>query len=196
MRFMIATVCIVPAGVIAGGIWAQHHQSGDMIVAAEMTLAGNTASWNCLSCHLSNPGSSANGGGLGMQVFTSEFADSTLRPVNPPIQVGDTTYAVELDEYGGSLVGHRPGGSVKYAIQYAVGVKQIYYFLTTLPDGRLQILPLAFDLQMRHWLPTGADLPLPETEPVGPGESGRNRLRSPKGACEECHQIAATAHWP
>ena len=187
MRFMTAVGCVVLAGVIAGGIWAQSNQSANVILTA--TFAGYAGSRNCRACHLSNPEHRPNKSDLAMHRFTAEFADSTLRPVNPPIQIGDTTYAIDLDEYGGTLVGSRPGGCVKYAIQYAAGGKHVYYFLTTLPDGHMQVLPLAFDLRTQRWRTIGIDLSPPGHALTGQDEHSRNRLLSLKAECDQCHRI-------
>jgi len=183
MRSSLAIVCIALTGVIVNGIWAQYQQSHGM-------TSINSASQSCLSCHNSNSRyRCALNQDLTVQVFSAEFADSTLRPVNPPIQVGDATYTVELDEYGGSLIGRQPSGSVKYGIQYAVRRKQVYYLLTPLTDGHLQVLPLAFDLRTRCWFSTGASLPQPNHGPAVQGLPPVNKSLKFDAVCGECHRI-------
>ena len=44
----------------------------------------------------------------------------------------------------------------KYPIEQVMGGKNVYYFLTSFKKGRLQTLPLAYDVQKKEWLDTAA----------------------------------------
>ena len=47
-------------------------------------------------------------------------------------------------------------GIKKYPIEHVLGGKNVYYFLTPFKKGRLQTLPLAYDVQKKEWFDTAA----------------------------------------
>jgi len=192
MRFTIPTTCGAFVGLIIGSIGAHYMQSPARLEAGNKG-ATPTVSQNCLSCHVSTPRYRRvlKHNSVRLQVFTAEFADSILRPVNPPVVIGDTRYTVELDEFGGSLIGRRTGGGVKYSIQYVFGGKQIYYFLTTRKDGDLRFLPLAFDRRTRCWLSTSRDRSVPQLGSTAQECSSSAGVLGSRTACEECHDVCA-----
>jgi hypothetical protein len=46
------------------------------------------------------------------------------------------------------------GKKKKYPLRYALGGKNVYYFLTPLERGRLQTLPVAYEVRTRQWFDT------------------------------------------
>jgi hypothetical protein len=50
----------------------------------------------------------------------------------------------------------RTQGPKKYKIEHALGGKNVYYFLTPFPRGRLQTLPIAYDINKKEWFDTAA----------------------------------------
>ena len=59
-----------------------------------------------------------------------------------PVVAGDSLFITEYSENGDSAV---------YRAIHAMGGKYVYYFLTLLDGGRLQVLPLAYDLKTSEW---------------------------------------------
>jgi tetratricopeptide (TPR) repeat protein len=49
-----------------------------------------------------------------------------------------------------------PKGTKKYKIEHVLGGKNVYYFLTLLGRGRLQTLPVAYDVNKKEWFDTAA----------------------------------------
>jgi len=49
-----------------------------------------------------------------------------------------------------------PKVTKKYPIEQALGGKNVYYFLTPMERGRLQVLPLAYDVTKKEWFDTAA----------------------------------------
>ncbi|MBE0618959.1 MAG: hypothetical protein IH608_13710, partial [Proteobacteria bacterium] len=92
--------------------------------------------------------------GLAMQPYTAAFAKETLTPQQWPIAIGKHTYRVDLDE--GAVIEAGPSGTKKYGIEYVLGGKNVCYFLTPLEKGRLQTLPVAFDVNKKDWFDTAA----------------------------------------
>jgi tetratricopeptide (TPR) repeat protein len=93
--------------------------------------------------------------GLAMQPFTPELAAS-LPPQPAPLAAGDARYRVELGPRGGVMVEEGPRGTLRHPILHALGGKNVFYFLTPLDRGRLQTLPLAFDVNRKEWYDTAA----------------------------------------
>ncbi len=92
--------------------------------------------------------------GLAMRPFTPELA-STLPPSGPR-RIGDASYRVELGPGGGAMIEEGPRGTLRHPIAHALGGKNVFYFLTPLGRGRLQTLPLAFDVNRKEWYDTAA----------------------------------------
>ena len=49
-----------------------------------------------------------------------------------------------------------PEGEKRYPIVQAMGGKNVFYFLTPLERGWLQVLPVAYDVRRREWFDTTA----------------------------------------
>lgn len=92
--------------------------------------------------------------GRAMQPFTAELAASRLTPLARPIRVRDRDYRVEFSGDAGWVVENGPNGEKRYAMVHALGGKSVFYFLTPLERGRLQVLPVAFDVRRQEWLDT------------------------------------------
>ena len=90
--------------------------------------------------------------GLAMQPVTKNFIDNNIKTYNQEIKVGIDIFSVSLS--GDTLVfteTKRSGQSIDYPAIHAMGGKYIYYFLTPLSGGRLQVLPLAYDCKLEKW---------------------------------------------
>lgn len=92
--------------------------------------------------------------GLAMQPFTTILAADRLKPLDKPIRVRDRDYRVEFAGDGGRVMEAGPEGEKSYRIEHVLGGKNVYYFLTSLERGRLQVLPVAFDVHRQEWLDT------------------------------------------
>jgi hypothetical protein len=89
--------------------------------------------------------------GLAMQPFTAELAQNKLSSQTKDIIIGDYRYRVEIAGKKGWVIERGPKEEKKYPIDHVMGGKNVYYFLTTLNRGRLQTLPLAYDVNKREW---------------------------------------------
>ncbi len=86
-----------------------------------------------------------------MLLFSPAFARERLMPQSSEIVVRGHSYRAQWDDRSGWVVQRGPKGETKYPIQYAIGGKNVYYFLTPLDRGKLQTLPLAYDRRRREW---------------------------------------------
>ena len=93
--------------------------------------------------------------GLAMQPYTSDFARSKLTAHTGEIVIEGFTYRAEINGSTGYVTekGKSPSESKRYKIEHVLGGKNVYYFLTPLEKGRLQTLPLAYDVKKKDWFP-------------------------------------------
>ncbi|MDT8401568.1 MAG: ammonia-forming cytochrome c nitrite reductase subunit c552 [Bacteroidales bacterium] len=90
--------------------------------------------------------------GLAMQPVTGDFIKRNIHSFDQEIRVG--TEVFQVSARGDSLIfteKERSGINTDYPAVHAMGGKYIYYFLTPLAGGRLQVLPLAYDCDTRNW---------------------------------------------
>jgi len=92
--------------------------------------------------------------GLAMQPYTLGFAAIQLRPHEGEIVIGKEKYRADIAE--GVVIETREKGTKKYKIEHVLGGKNVYYFLTPLKKGRLQTLPIAYDVNRKEWFDTAA----------------------------------------
>jgi len=96
--------------------------------------------------------------GLAMQPYTSDFARTKLTAHTGEIAINGSTYRAEISGSTGYVVekGKAVSESKQYRIEHVLGGKNVYYFLTPLDKGRLQTLPLAYDVKKKEWFDTAA----------------------------------------
>jgi len=92
--------------------------------------------------------------GLAMQPFTAQLVQTRLTTQDKDLVIGGSGYRVELNGERGWVRESGPKEKKKYPIVHAMGGKNVYYFLTPMDRGRLQVLPLAYDVQRKSWFDT------------------------------------------
>ena len=90
--------------------------------------------------------------GLAMQPYSKIFAQKKITPPHKNISIGRQTYRADITT--GTILETGPEGTKKYPIQQVLGGKNVYYFLTSLDGGRLQTLPVAYDVHKKEWFDT------------------------------------------
>ena len=119
--------------------------------------SGFTGSVSCRKCHekfyqLWAPSHH----GLAMQPYTSKLAARELTPQTSEITIGNYRYLADISQKAGYVIERGPDGEKKYPIEHVLGGKNVYYFLTKLDRGRLQTLPVAYDVRKKEWFDTAA----------------------------------------
>ncbi len=89
-----------------------------------------------------------------MQPYTAEFAQKELRPQEKPIVIGKVGYRAVIDPGKGYVLEQGPQGKKTYKIAHVLGGKNVYYFLTSFSRGRLQTLPVSYDVRKKEWFDT------------------------------------------
>jgi Flp pilus assembly protein TadD len=146
---------IAPIVALAATVLACVEPVGEPPSAAAGTGTGKseyTGSESCRECHerfyeLWAPSHH----GLAMQPFTAELARDHLTPQEETLEIGGVHYRAVFDDRGGRIIEHGTDDEKSYPIVYAMGGKNVYYFLTPLERGRLQALPLAYDVNAEEW---------------------------------------------
>lgn len=123
--------------------------------------------------------------GLAMQPFTEEFARTQITPHGEEIQIGGHGYRADIE--GARVVEQGPDGEKEYSIEHVLGGKNVYYFLTPLERGRLQVLPIAYDVRKREWFDTTLSMVRHFTNPADEALDWRERPLTFNTSCYGCH---------
>jgi tetratricopeptide (TPR) repeat protein len=125
--------------------------------------------------------------GLAMQPFTAKLFQAKLSAQDGSLSIGNCEYWVEFDGKRGWIRESGSEGNRRYPIVHAMGGKNVYYFLTSMDRGRLQVLPLAYDVKRKSWFDTAAsgirhfhDI---EEDPIG----WKDREYTFNTSCYGCH---------
>ncbi|AQT68102.1 photosystem I assembly protein Ycf3 [Anaerohalosphaera lusitana] len=126
--------------------------------------------------------------GQAMRPYTKTFAQENLVDHEESIEVGSNNYRAVIDGEPGHVLEVGPQGEKKYPILHAMGGKDVFYFLTELERGFLQVLPVAFDVQDQQWFDTAASAVRhfssgDEDEPL----DWKNRAYTFNTSCYGCH---------
>jgi len=114
--------------------------------------------------------------GLAMQPWTAELATTKLTPQVSEIRAGQQSFLADISRgvviekmlassasqaaalLSPAATGSRQAGATvkEHRIVQVTGGKNVYYFLTALDRGRLQVLPVAYDVRRKEWFDTTA----------------------------------------
>jgi tetratricopeptide (TPR) repeat protein len=114
--------------------------------------------------------------GMSMRPYSDRFAKDQLSPQQADVVIGDKRYRAEIGDAQGWVLEQGRQGVQKYPILHVIGGKNVFYFLTSLERGRLQVLPLAYDVNRQAWYDTTASAVVHLNEP-----GALTPVPSPKG---------------
>jgi tetratricopeptide (TPR) repeat protein len=156
-RWRLITTSLVLVGFGSTVLWIGYHLYGTLLTARrEVQQEGYMGSAACRPCHeeFYRLWESSHHG-RAMQPFSAELA-GLISPQSEDVVIGERRYRAVLSGAEGWVVEYGASGEVRYRIEYALGGKNVYYFLTALDRGRLQTLPVAYDVSRREWFDTSA----------------------------------------
>ena len=87
--------------------------------------------------------------GRAMMDFSSSFALDCLSPCDSFITSGKDAYKYVLKKNKGYVIERSSGHA--YPIRHVLGGKYLYYFMTPMDKGKLQTLPLGYDVKNKEW---------------------------------------------
>ena len=118
-------------------------------------LPGYAGSGSCRECHEKFYTLwSTSFHGLAMQPYTAELAKTKLTLQTNDIIAGK--YRFRADLTSGVIIERTSTNETRYSIAQAMGGKNVFYFLTRLERGWLQVLPVAYDVRRQEWFDTTA----------------------------------------
>jgi tetratricopeptide (TPR) repeat protein len=118
-------------------------------------VPGYAGSISCRECHATFYTLwSTSFHGLAMQPFTAELAKRKLTPQTNDIVAGQYRFRADLQT--GVVIERRGGIEQRYRMTQTMGGKNVFYFLTPLERGWLQVLPVAYDVRRHEWFDTTA----------------------------------------
>jgi tetratricopeptide (TPR) repeat protein len=92
--------------------------------------------------------------GLSMRPFSGALGGQRLGAPTRDIVVAGQSYRADPDA---GLVRESSSGTVTvHPITHVIGGKNVYYFLTPYERGRLQVLPVAYDVRRKEWYDVAA----------------------------------------
>lgn len=134
------------AGVLGGSVF--------LLISRVQRTTSYAGSFSCRECHESFYQKWApSHHGKAMQPVTPEFVKENLTPLAQPITIGKKRYSIDLVARKCSEISE-DGKTTRYPMLHVLGGKNVFYFLTLLDKGKLQVLPLAYNVQDRAWYNT------------------------------------------
>jgi tetratricopeptide (TPR) repeat protein len=110
-----------------------------------------SGSRKCRKCHEAFYGLWATSHhGLAMQPWTADLGKA-ITPMAGEIAIEGARYRADLEGGRARVIERGASGEKSYPVVHAMGGKNVYYFLTPLDRGRLQVLPLAYDVRKKTW---------------------------------------------
>ncbi len=92
--------------------------------------------------------------GLALQEVDPAFPSRNLLPQANSIRVNGAEFRFE----DGQVTEKKGGRTTTHEVKYAMGGKNVFYFLTERERGHLQVLPVAYDTNRREWYDTTASM--------------------------------------
>jgi tetratricopeptide (TPR) repeat protein len=165
--------------------------------AAGETTASFVGSVSCRDCHQKFYELwSTSFHGLAMQPYSEKLATEKLTEQTSAIVVGKDSYIAETGPGQGWVLETTATGKQKYPIEHVMGGKNVFYFLTPLERGRLQTLPVAYDVRRKEWFDTAASAlrHFPGTEEDSPIH-WKEQPYTFNTACYNCHVSQLTTNY-
>ena len=154
---LVSGVCLAVAcwyGTRPGVPRASRSALGSDLQRARLEQAGYTGSSECRDCHQRFyalwDGSRHQ---LAMQPYSETFAKQRLVPQVSAIRAPEdgALYVAETGPAQGRVRRTTVAGDTVFPIRYVLGGKNVCFFLTPLERGRLQTLPVAFNVKQNAW---------------------------------------------
>jgi len=145
--------CVV-AAVLAAASLGVERLAAPAAPADSAPVAGSAT---CRSCHEKFYALWATSWhGLAMRPYSDDFAAANLTAQAADVVVGEASYRAEIGPDQGWVRETRGGVETRYRIVEALGGKDVVYFLAAFDRGRLQTLPVAYDVRKREWFDMAA----------------------------------------
>jgi tetratricopeptide (TPR) repeat protein len=150
-----------------------------------------TGSQSCKECHerfyqLWSPSHH----GKAMEPINAEYILSKQLPASPDFELEGKHYRVEFGDSTMTMIESNGDSAKTFKILWALGGKNVSYYLTDLGDGKLQTIPLAFDHNKKIWYnnPESAVRHFPDSHaPADQALPWKDRMYTFNTSCYSCH---------
>ncbi len=150
----------------------------------------------CMGCHAKYYESwSTSRHGLTVQPFTRKIAQNAFAQLPEPVAIGEFRYTLELGSEGGWVVERTGKSEKKYKVDHIMGGKNVSFLLTTLDRGRLQVLPLAYDVGKRIWLDAPTSAVRHFVERGSDPQNWKDPVLTFNTACFHCHVLQFSTNY-
>lgn len=150
-RWLMGSLAAVVLLAVGGGAYITLRHADTPATSATPELTSGA----CVECHPNfHQLWSTSRHGTAMQPYTAALARREFTAASRPIRVGGTVY--QADVSAGCVREDGPEGKKSYPIAHVMGGKNVYYLLTPWQRGRLQVLPVAYDVRRKEWYDTAA----------------------------------------
>jgi tetratricopeptide (TPR) repeat protein len=147
-------------------------------------------SGSCIECHekfyeLWSPSHH----GKAMQPVNAEFMRNENLPGSEDFSLEGKTYRIAIGDTTMTMIEIDGDNSKNYEVVWALGGKNVYYFLTPLEKGKLQTIPLAYNLNDKAWYnnPESAVRHFPEGMEADQALPWKDRMYNFNSSCYSCH---------
>lgn len=163
------------------------------VMAPQGRYAGSAS---CRDCHATFYEKwSTSRHGLAMQPVTAQFVQNALTAPTDDLQVGQYRYRADFSGRTPCVREQGPDGQKTYSIAHVLGGKKVYYFLTPLERGRLQVLPVAYDVHQKQWFGTTGSMIRHFTDREDRPVDWRSSALTFNTACYNCHVSQLDANY-
>ncbi len=162
-------------------------QPNETSTSAKKPFAGSKTCYDCHAKFYDLWSTSRHG--LAMQTYSPEFAKKELKPQAGDVVIGKRSFRAEIGDKEGWVREKEGDKETRYPIAHVMGGKNVYYFLTQMPQGRLQVLPVAYDVHKQTWYDTTASgvRHFPDRSQLDEALPWTDRLFTFNTTCFDCH---------
>ncbi len=131
--------------------------------------------------------------GTAMQPFTTELAETALKPQDDWIEALGGSFRYDADR--GAVLERGENGEHVWKIEHVMGGKNVYFLLTALDRGRLQVLPVAYDVDDETWYDTTASMVRHAVGHTDEAVDWKDPLLTFNTSCWNCHVSQLTVNY-
>jgi tetratricopeptide (TPR) repeat protein len=148
--------------------------------------AGYAGSVSCRECHEKFYTLwSTSHHGLAMQPYTKTFAENNLAPQTEDLEIENKGYRFDINK--GIVVESFKKNKKNYPVKHVMGGKYVYFLLTPMERGRLQVLPVSYDVKKKVWYDTTASFVRHFVETTDRPVDWKDPMLTFNTACYGCH---------
>jgi tetratricopeptide (TPR) repeat protein len=123
-----------------------------------------------------------------MQPMNAGFIKTENLPGSEEFTLEGKTYKITLSDSTMTMIEKNGDNIVNYDVVWVLGGKNVYYFLTPLENGKLQTIPLAYNLNTKKWYNNPQSALRHFTEGlVDQALPWKDRMYNFNSSCYSCH---------